>query len=210
MSPLPGLMRGDFVAFEAPMANHNWVLTDVARRIWREEFHAAAGVDVKLAGSDNWSIEKCRLRGGLSDGVDVVELNNGRLSVAIVPTRGMGLWRGTCDGLELGWRSPVALPVNPAFVNAGERGGIAWLAGFNEWICRCGLDFNGPPGPEGTLHGRIANIPAHSVEVAVSTDGAGAIAVTGIVDETTMFGPCLRLKSRVETVAGSNRLTIID
>lgn len=192
------------------MPDRSWVLTDVAERVWQESFKLAPGPDLKLAGSPEWSVEKSTLRGGVSEGVDVVELNNGRLSVSILPTRGMGLWRGTCAGLELGWKSPVALPVNPAFVNSIEHGGIGWLAGFNEWLCRCGLNVNGPPGSEGTLHGRIANIPAHYVEVSVDTNGPGTISVTGLVDETMMFGPCLRLKSTVQTIAGSQRLTIID
>lgn len=205
------------------MAAQRWTLTDVSRRIWHDSFEVAAGADLKLAGSPDWSIRKTTLRGGLSEGVDVVELNNGRLSVSILPTRGMGIWRGTCDGLELGWKSPVEQPVNPAFVNAMERGGLGWLYGFNEWICRCGLDSNGAPGTdiivdnqgnqskaELTLHGRIANLPAHEVEVSVDASGQGSMAVTGIVDETMMFGPSLRLKSTVRTVAGSNRITLID
>ncbi|HLJ09825.1 MAG TPA: aldose 1-epimerase family protein [Planctomycetaceae bacterium] len=191
------------------MPNQNWILTDVANRVWHDSFRLAQD-DVKLAGSDGWSVNKFTFRGGVSEGVDVVELNNGKLSVSIVPTRGMGLWRGACDGLDLGWKSPVALPVNPAFMNLVERDGIAFLAGFNEWLCRCGLDVNGPPGSEGTLHGRIANIPAHYVDVSISTDGPGTIWVSGLVDETMMFGPCLRLKSTVQTVAGSQRLTVID
>ena len=192
------------------MPDLNWILTDVSKRLWRENFSVVASPELKLAGADGWLVNKYTLRGGLSDGVDVVEINNGRLSVSILPTRGMGLWRGMCDGLELGWKSPVTSPVNPAFVNAVDRGGIGWLTGFNEWLCRCGLDSNGPPSKEGTLHGRIANIPAHYVDVSVSTDGPGTISVSGIVDETMMFGPCLRLKSTVRTMAGSHQITIID
>jgi hypothetical protein len=185
-------------------------LTDVSRGIWRESYAIAASPDLKLAGSNLWSVNKRTLRGGTSENVDLVELNNGRLSLSILPTRGMGIWRGFCDGLSLGWKSPVPFPVHPSFVNLLESGGLGWLRGFNEWVCRCGLDLNGPPGPEGTLHGRIANIPAHSVDVSINTDGPGTISVTGIVDESTMFGPNLRLKSTVQTVAGSNRFTIID
>jgi hypothetical protein len=189
---------------------HHWVLTDVSKRIWRETLSVAAGPEMKLPGSAGWSVTKYTLRGGKSDGVDVVELNNGRLSISILPTRGMGLWKGSCDGLDLGWKSPVAFPVNPAFVNLVERDGLGWLGGFNEWLCRCGLEFNGPPGKEGTLHGRIANLPAHFVEVTIATDGPGTISVSGVVDETMMFGSALRLKSTVQTVAGSNRITVID
>jgi hypothetical protein len=205
------------------MALQHWTLTDVSERIREEPFHVAAEGALKLAGAPNWSVSKTTLRGGLSDGVDVVELDNGRFSVSILPTRGMGIWKGTCDGLRLGWDSPVRQPVNPAFVNAMERGGLGWLYGFNEWICRCGLDSNGAPGTdviidnqgnrsqaELTLHGRIANLPAHRVEVSVDTSGQGTISVTGIVDETMMFGPSLRLKSTVRTTAGSNRISLID
>src|SRR5260221_414107 len=169
------------------MPTQHFVLTDVAQRIWKENFIVGPSENLRLAGSDGWRVKKYTLRGGLSDGVDVVEVNNGRLSFSILPTRGMGLWRGTCDGLELGWKSPVALPVHPAFVDARDRGGIGWLAGFNEWLCRCGLEFNGPPTDEGTLHGKIANRPAHYVEVAISAEGPETISVSGVVDETTMF-----------------------
>jgi hypothetical protein len=164
------------------------------------------------------------LQGGLSDGVDVIELNNGALSVSILPTRGMGLWKGSFRGIPLGWQSPVELPVNPAFVDLNDRGGLGWLAGFNEWLCRCGLAFNGPPGEDVlrnaageetgrspvTLHGRIANLPAHRVEIEADSTGNGRLAVTGIVDETSMFGPCLRLSTRIETEAGSNHLRVVD
>src|SRR5579872_2366860 len=189
------------------MPYHQWVLTDVSKRVWHESFTLAAGPNLALAGAKNWSVDKYTLHGGVSEGVDVVELNNGRLMVSILPTRGMGLWRGTCDGLALGWKSPVAFPVNPAFVNLAERDGLGWLAGFNEWLCRCGLESNGPPGKDGTLHGRIANLPAHFVEVSIDTAGPGTISVSGVVDETMMIGAGLRLKSTVTTVAGSNRLT---
>ena len=95
-------------------------------------------------------------------------------------------------------------------MNLIERDGAGWLEGFNEWLCRCGLDINGPPGTEGTLHGRIANIPAHYVEVSVNSNGPGTISVTGIVDEIMMFGPSFRLKSTVSTAAGSKKLIVTD
>ncbi len=205
------------------MPSQSWVLTDAAQNLHLEPFAISEKDGTRLEGATNWAIRRTTLRGGVSTGVDVVEIDNGRLKVSILPTRGMGLWRGECDGLPLGWQSPVARPVNPAFVNVMDRGGLGWLAGFNEWLCRCGLDSNGPPGEdvvpnneghptrtELTLHGRIANIPAHYVEAAVSTEGRGTLSVTGIVDECMLFGPGLRLKSTVRTDAGSNRLTIID
>jgi hypothetical protein len=197
---------------------------DVREQIFQNGVKLSAENGPKLSGADEWSIGHHRLQGGLSDGVDVIELNNGALSVSILPTRGMGLWKGSFRGIPLGWQSPVELPVNPAFVDLNDRGGLGWLAGFNEWLCRCGLAFNGPPGEDVlrnaareevskspvTLHGRIANLPAHRVEIEADSTGNGRLAVMGIVDETSMFGPCLRLSTRIETEAGSNHLRVVD
>ncbi len=205
------------------MTDHATVLTDVSQGIWLESFDLDAQAGPTLTGSDNWSVRKRTLRGGLSDGVDVVEVHNGRLSMSILPTRGMGLWKGECDGLPLGWKSPVAQPVHPSFVNQTDRGGLGWLSGFNELLCRCGLSSNGAPGvdeiinneghkveTELTLHGKIANLPAHYVAASVSDDGEGTISVTGVVDETMLFGPCLRLTSTFSTQAGGRSFSIVD
>lgn len=199
------------------------VLTEVADNIWHEEFSLTPGPDLQLAGSDDWRITKRTLRGGVSEGVEVVEIDNGALAVSVLPTRGMGVWKGEYQGLTLGWQSPVELPVHPAWINRMEHSGLGWLAGFNEWTCRCGLSSLGPPGidpgPDSTgnplhvpltLHGRIAHCPAHRVEIEVTTDGRGRLSVRGVVDEAMLFGPRLRLTATVQTEAGSNRLAILD
>ncbi len=196
------------------MAATQVVLTNVDRGIWQESLRLDASSGIKLAGSPDWSLQKTTLRGGLSDSVEVVTVDNGALSMSVFPTRGMGLWRGQYRGIPIEWKSPVARPVHPKFVNQLERGGLGWLNGFNELMCRCGLSFNGPPGNDNgaelTLHGRIANLPAHYVAIEANDAGVGTLGVTGTVDETTMFGPALRLSSTVSTEAGSNSITISD
>jgi hypothetical protein len=205
------------------MPTKTLVLTDVAENVWTEQIDLRESADLQLADCRGWSIRKRRLRGGVSEGVDRVDLNNGLLSVAILPTRGMGLWKGNCRGIDIGWASPVKQPVNPCFVDQTSRNGLGWLTGFNELLCRCGLSSNGGPGLDVivdntgakteaplTLHGKIANLPAHRVEVRVNTDEQGLLAVEGIVDESMLFGPSLRLKTTYETVPNSNRLTIRD
>jgi hypothetical protein len=205
------------------MTSKSVVLTDLANEVWLDAFDLRESSDVRLRGNLDWSIHKRTLRGGVSDGVDVVELNNGALSVSILPTRGMGLWRGRFRDLEVGWNSPVKRPVNPAFVDLSERNGLGWLGGFNELLCRCGLSSNGPPGADAVmdaagnrnetplrLHGKIANTPAHRVEVRADDLGDGLLTVRGDVHESSMFGPSLRLVTTYETFAGSNRLTIRD
>jgi len=199
------------------------VLTDLESGIWLDKFKLDDSTGPKLDGSPHWSIDKRTLRGGPSHDVDVVTVNNGTLSFDVLPTRGMGLWRGDYQGLQLGWRSPVRFPVHPSLVDVTTRNGLGWLAGFNEWMCRCGLSSLGGPGIDTidnadgtrveepvTLHGRIANTPAHFVSVEAQNDGAGRLMVRGTVDEAMLFGPKLRLHATVETDAGSNWLKITD
>jgi Domain of unknown function (DUF4432) len=189
------------------------VLTDVESGIWVEAFElpdAPAGC----------SVRKRTLRGGRADGVDVIDVCNGPLSFTILPTRGMGIWRGDYRGTFLGWKAPVTGPVHPKYVNLTDRGGLGWLQGFDELIVRCGLESNGAPCTDiGTdnngnptpvqlpLHGRIANSPAHKVCVEVSGD---EITVSGTVEEAALFTPNLRLETRISTKAGSNSLTVSD
>jgi hypothetical protein len=125
--------------------------------------------------------------------------------------------------LALGWDAPVRGPVNPMFVNVLDRGGIGWLQGFDEMICRCGLDSNGAPGEDVVvdnngnprtvtlaLHGKIANLPAHRVAIEVQTERPYEIAVIGHVAESALFWPQLELRTRISTRPGSNRFTIAD
>lgn len=167
------------------------------------------------------SVSMRRLLGGLSDGVDVITIDNGRLKLQLLPTRGMGVWKGVIDGIPLQWNSPVQRPVNPAFVDPMRLGGIGWVDGFNELIVRCGLGWHGAPSkdcirdaagnvvsePFLPLHGRIANLPAH--EVTASIDG-DELTVTGVVDEGCLFGGWLRLKSTLRTQRNSSSFEIID
>ncbi|HEV3445741.1 MAG TPA: aldose 1-epimerase family protein [Gemmataceae bacterium] len=197
-------------------------LTDVLNDVWLDSF-AVSNDNLRLPTPHDWSIRKRTLRGGLRDGIDLIEVHNGALSYSILPTRGMGLWRGEYRGNFLGWRSPVLGPVHPKFVHQDERGGLGWLAGFDEWLCRCGLASNGPPGEDVytdksgrtirsklTLHGRIANQPAHFVEVRVNLEAPHELSVIGQVEEGHLFFPHLALTTTLTTVPGSNRLVIHD
>ncbi len=200
----------------------SWTLTDVRGDVWLDSF--AVGADgLRLPGPHDWYVRKRTLRGGLRDGVDLVEVHNGALSFSVLPTRGMGLWRGDFRGNALGWRSPVRGPVHPKFVQHADRGGIGWLGGFDELLCRCGLASNGPPGEDAwtdargaahkeplTLHGRIANTPAQFVEVRVGLEAPHEISVTGEVEEAGLFLPQLRLTTTYTTVPGSNRVVVHD
>ena len=169
-------------------------------------------------------MKKRRLRGGRREGVDLIVVDNGALRFSIVPTRGMGLWNGWYEGNRLGWDSPITDgPINPSLVNLAAAGGLGWLDGFDELLARCGLENNGAPfevktvKPDGSeshatfgLHGKIANIPASYVAVHVGAEPPHEITVEGHVEESRLFGPQIRMETRITTVPGSNFLVVRD
>ena len=171
----------------------------------------------------DWSITKRVLHGGKQEGVDIIEVNNGKLTFIVIPTRGMGVLSVTMGDVRLGWDSPVKEIVHPRHVNLTSRGGLGWLEGFNEWMCRCGLESNGQTGldkfinnvgdeaeMELTLHGKIANIPAQEVEVIVDKKPPYRIRIRGRVDEKMFYGPKLELYTEISTEPGSNEFRIAD
>ena len=200
------------------MARKTWTLTDdldpdaYVERISLGPNNVGGAVGGPAGG---YSITKRTLRGGLRDGVDIIEVDNGQLRFVVLPTRGMGIWRAFCGDLRLGWTSPVQGPVNPAFVPLWEPSGLGWLS----WLrranraLRIGEQRRPEFRPNGTLlnplHGKIANIPAHQVEVAIDGD-SGEMAVSGVVEETRLFGQKLRLATTISTHAGQPSLMIAD
>lgn len=195
------------------MTKKSWVLTDVDQRQYVDQLSVQAG-DVG-GPARGYSIRKRRLHGGLCEGVDVVEVDNGQLSFVAVPTRGMGIWRASVGDLRVGWNSPIRGPVHPRWVPLSEPSGLGWLDGFDELLVRCGLESNGAPDFDASgqlkypLHGRIANRPAHLV--VVSVDGqTGEIQLHGVVEETRFHFTKLRLTTTISTRVGQPRLEIRD
>lgn len=198
------------------------VVIDADQNVRVDEWDLASG-DLDPDSPHPWRIQKHVLHGGRQEGVDMLRVDNGVLDFTLVPTRGMNLWEARCGDLRLGWDSPVTEVVHPHHVNLASRGGLGWLEGFAEWINRCGLESNGLPGEDMvvsntgavvpvtlTLHGKISYVPARRVEVVYDPPPDRRIRVRGIVDETMMFGPRLRLITEVATAPGSKTITISD
>lgn len=193
------------------MAVRTHVLVDAS-----ESFvHDHAQIHHGYSPTATWQARFRSCRGGRSEGVQVVELDNGSMCIDVLPTRGMGIWRVRRNGKTLGWQAPLSEPVHPCFVPITEASGLGWLSGFNELLCRCGLESNGAPefDDQGRLvlplHGRIANTPAHHVELIVDED-AGRLSLRGIVDEARFHFQALRLTSTISTSFGSNEFTWAD
>jgi galactose mutarotase-like enzyme len=169
------------------------------------------------------SITHTTLHGGKQEGVELVRIDNGKLAITVIPTRGMNILSVESADVVLGWDSPVKDVVHPQYVDLESRGGLGWLEGFNEWMVRCGLEFAGHPGLDKfvtntgdeaemmlTLHGKIGNIPATSVDIHIDEKPPHRIRVRGVVHERLFYGPKLKLMTEVSTEPGSTEFRISD
>jgi galactose mutarotase-like enzyme len=166
-------------------------------------------------GTGNLGYEYRRLGKGQSAGVDQVTLRCGAKKIEVLPTRGMGIWRAENAGIRFGWDSPIAGPVHPMWFPISEHSGLGWLDGFDEMMVRCGLESNGAPefDDDGKLrfplHGRIANLPASSVEVDID-DSAGRITLRGTVNENRFHFKRLQLQTEIALEMDSDEISITD
>jgi len=165
------------------------------------------GLSTWDADGEGWAVRLRTLHGGKQEGSQLLSIRTDDLEVILIPTRGLGFHSVTAGAAQLGWESPVTEVVHPSFVNLESRGGLGWLDGFNEWLCRCGLEWSGHPGEDRfvnnvgdeatmdvTLHGKIANIPVSKLSVTVGED---VIMVEAETHERMFHGPKLVLHSRV-------------
>ena len=193
------------------MAKKNWKLIDAKDNHHADGWQATKN-DVANA-PDDFHVRMRTLRCGLSQSVDVIEINNGSFRFTVLPSRGMGVWKGWLGDLPIGWDSPVHGPVHPSHVQLTEPSGLGWLDGFDELLCRCGMVSNGAPefAENGSLvyplHGRVANRPAHFVEVEIDGD---EISIKGIVEESRFHFTKLRLYSTLRTKFGEKGFRIHD
>ena len=173
--------------------------------------------------ASQWSVTREILNGGKQEGVELLTLDNGKLKITVIPTRGMGILDVKMDGVRLGWNSPVKEVVHPSHIDLESRGGLGWLEGFNEWMVRCGLEFAGHPGTDQfinntgdpstlnlTLHGKIQNIPASDYKIVVDPEPPHRIRIRGTVYESFFYGPKLKLVTEVSTIPGSDNFQISD
>ena len=194
------------------------VITDTAANVQVDQWQHSAN-----HGGTQWTITKSTLRGGRQEGVDVIDVDNGKLHFRVTPTRGMGILSVACGDVRFGWNSPITEIVHPQYINLDARGGLGWLHGFNEWMVRCGLEWAGSPGTdtlinnqgdevdaELSLHGRIANIPATHVKIVVDGNSTPRIRVQGLVEEITFHGPKLAIATEISTEIGSHEFRISD
>ena len=196
------------------MAAQTWVITDVDQNLHVSELSLTAA-DIQDAPAA-FSVSKTTLRGGLSDGVEMIHVDNGKLKFGILLTRGMSLTTASLNDVDFGWQSPVAGPVHPKFVPLNEPSGLGWLDGFNEMMVRCGLESNGAPEFDSEtnnlqypLHGRIGNKPAQKVSITIDSENQ-LVTIQGTVLETRFHFFKLALETTITTRFNDHGLEIQD
>lgn len=190
-----------------------FVLSDAASGT-RLENWSVTSADLGFKTATPFTIRKRVLHGGRQEGVELIEVDNGRLHFSVIPTRGMNLYRVASGDVTLGWNSPVKEIVNPAFIELESRGGLGWLDGFNEFLVRCGVEWAGHPGMDNgkllSLHGRMGNIPASKVVVVIDDQPPHRIRVRGLVVEQTFKFADYEMWTEVSTEPGSAAFRIDD
>ncbi len=201
------------VLFPAATMAKEFVLSD-AEAASRIDEWSVSSADIGIAADPPFSVKKSMLHGGKQEGVELIEVDNGRTTISVIPTRGMNVFRVRSGDVTLGWNSPVKQIVNPAFIELDSRGGLGWLDGFNEMLVRCGFEWAGHPGMDNgkllTLHGRAGNTPASKVVVVIDDQPPHRIHVRGKVDEQVFKFADYEVWTELSTEPGSRGFRISD
>jgi galactose mutarotase-like enzyme len=142
----------------------------------------------------------------------IIVRTGGGLVYTVTPEKGMDIALAEFAGAPIAWMAPNGLP-HPAYYD--DRG-LAWLrSASGGLLMTCGLTQVGSPnndqGEELGLHGRIHHTPARAVSASTEWEGNQCVVkVSGVVEETIIYGTHLRLRREITSVLGSNRLAITD
>lgn len=150
---------------------------------------------------------------GRAKGVTGIDFDTGAgLRFTVLPDRGLDISAASYKGANLVYLTPNG-EVHPAFY---EPEGLGWLRTFfGGLLTTCGLTYIGAPGRDGEddlgLHGRYATTPARQVCDRSRWDGDEyVLEVTGVMEESRLFGDKLRLTRTISAHAGARSLTIHD
>jgi Domain of unknown function (DUF4432) len=193
------------------LADNSQVLLDAAQNLSTANWSVSSA---EWGGGPKWSVQLRTLHGGRQEGVQVIEVDNGAMTFAIVPTRGFEIWKAQAGDLRLGWDSPVSEIIHPSLVNLESNGGHGWTNGFGGWVVRGGLASFGDPVMDGsqqlTLHGHVDYIPASFVSVRYEAGPVPRLVFKGVVKDEQVFGPQLQLTSEISTPIGKPEVAFDD
>ena len=96
---------------------HYQVLTSTKRDINTESWKLSSSDFPEYESETRWAVSKRTLHGGKQEGVELIEVDNGKLQFRVIPTRGMSVLDVVHGDVRLGWNSPVKEIVHPSYIN---------------------------------------------------------------------------------------------
>ena len=197
------------IATHALAWDHVLLNTDTPAQNWE-----ITSQDLGLKPERPFSVRMRVLHGGRQEGVSIVDIDNGAMTISVVPTRGMNVLQAVSGNVRIGWNSPVSEVVNPAFIELNGRGGLGWLEGFNEMVVRCGYEWVGHPGMDRgvllPLHGLAANIPASKVVLSIDEQPPYIIRLKGELKEQAFKLVNFVIATELSTEAGAQNFSLHD
>ncbi len=158
-------------------------------------------------------IETSVVDNGPGKGTRIAWIDTGTgLRYKVLVDRGMDISEAFFGGYSLAWISHVGTIAPQPLAS-----GLDWLGTFGGGLLTtCGLSHVGGPeqddfGSRG-LHGRVSNLPAEVVSI-IQPDpitGSKEMSISGIITESTVFGPHLFLKRTIKGRWGEAKIVIID
>jgi len=178
-------------------------------REWtRRELEARIGRIEQVGG-----LRRLQWSEGVEAGNDQIQVRTGAgLTYYASPSRALDISLAEFGGVPLTWQAASG-DAHPAYYDAS---GIEWLrTAVGGLLMTCGLSFVGAPeeddGQSFSLHGRAHHIPARHVSVMGQWQGDEyEMRISGLVEETMIFGPNLKLNRTIRSKIGQNRIELTD
>ncbi|MBB6672261.1 aldose 1-epimerase family protein [Cohnella nanjingensis] len=178
-------------------------------RNWtRRELEARVGHIGQIGG-----VRRMTLTEGKEAGTEIVRVRTGAgLAFDAVPSKGLDISHTEIWGAPVSWQSPNG-DVHPMYY---EPEGAGWLrTASGGLLMTCGLTHVGSPSEDASgsygLHGRAHHTPARHVCLREEWIGDELEwSVSGMVEETSVFGSQLRLTREISGRLGENRILIQD
>ncbi|GAA3403756.1 aldose 1-epimerase family protein [Paenibacillus hodogayensis] len=174
----------------------------------RRELEARVG-DIRQIGG----VTRLKHADGKETGVEVIRVRTGSgLAYDVTPQKGLDISLAELGGVPLSWQAPNG-NVHPMYYGPE---GADWLrTASGGLLMTCGLAHVGSPGSDAHgrygLHGRVHHTPASHIAAGEHWSGDELeLRVSGIVEETAIFGGHLRLIREISSFLGENRIVIRD
>ena len=178
------------------------------RKWTRRELEARVGRIEQIGG-----VRRFQWAEGFEAGSEQIQVRTGAgLTYYVSPSRAMDISLAEFGGVPLTWQSANG-DVHPAYYDARDA---EWLrTAVGGLLMTCGLTYVGAPGEdEGYsfgLHGRAHHLPARHISAGGGWVGDDyEIEISGLVEESMIFGQNLRLSRTIRSRLGHNRIELAD